>query len=539
MKQKLFGGWLILCCIWALSAKAVSGDTIYAALPFEANQPTLPVIPELIVSLEDYGGVGDGETLNTKAFDAAISDLSRRGGGHLIVPEGIWVTGPIVMKSNIDLHVVKNAVVLFTSDKIAYPILSPDEGTAISRCQSPISAYHERNFSITGEGVFDGNGEYWRPVKRGKVSDVEWNKLLSRGGTVSKNGKIWYPWGLHGENTPYVESPERLAKVRPRLLRAVACEQVLLQGVVIQNSPSFHVNFIMCKDVTVDGIMVRCPWNAQNGDGIDFSSCADVWVTNVSVDVGDDAICLKSGIGETGRNRGACRNVVISNCTVFHGHGGFVIGSDTGGGIYNVLVRDCRFLNTDAGIRLKSCRGRGGLVENIFVDHVLMNDIAGNAIWFESFYQEGAPVLHEDPEGGEKTDAPYMAVNADTPCFRNIHISDVICQDAEQAMLLNGLPEMNIRDVDICRCFLKARKGMQINETDNLDMDHLILDVEDSCVVSFNNAKHINISHMFARNGNKFYVTGSRNQDIQVKGENINQSGVCTTPMAVGTICIN
>lgn len=540
MKEKCFIVWIVLIWVCSRPIWAANYDSVYTQLPFPMEKPMMPVIPDLTVSLTEYGGKGDGETLNTHAFEKAISDLSQRGGGHLIVPEGVWVTGPIVMKSNIDLHVVKNAIVLFTSDKSQYPVLPPDEGISAFRCQSPVSAYHERNFSITGEGVFDGNGEYWRPVKRSKVSEIEWDRFLSRGGIAGKGGKIWYPWNLW--NSPgdscVADSPEKLSKVRPRLFRIVGCEQVLLQGVVFQNSPSFHVNFILCKDIIVDQVTVRCPWNAQNGDGIDFSSCENVLVTNASVDVGDDAICLKSGIGETGRRRGPCRNVLIDGCTVFHGHGGFVIGSDTGGGISNVVVRNCRFMNTDTGIRLKSLRGRGGLVENIYVENIRMNDIANYAIWFELFYQKETPVLETVPEGSEKTDAPWMAVNADTPCFRNICMSNITCTDADQAMFLNGLPEMNVQDIQITDCYISAQKGIRVNETSNLRMDRIVLAISDGDLATFNNVKDVHIHQLKARKQSGISVSGSRNRNIQVEGENISRQNVHTTPLASGSIII-
>lgn len=460
----------------------------YQNLPFNVSEVTTPVIPELKVSLEDYGGVGDGMTLNTEAFSAAITDLTKRGGGHLVVSEGIWLTGPIVLKSNIDLHVVKNAIVLFTPDKTQYPFLPPDEGTSGSRCQSPISAYRESNFSITGEGLFDGNGEQWRPVKRFKVSDAEWSRFLKSGGVINEDGTIWYPWTMSNEQSQKDNSLslEKLAKKRPRMLRFVSCEKVLLQGVVFQNSPSFHVNLILSNNLVVDGITVRCPWNAQNGDGIDLSSCTNALIVNCSVDVGDDAICLKSGIGNIGRKRGACANIIIDNCTVYHGHGGFVVGSDTGGGVNHVSVRNCRFIDTDTGIRFKSKRGRGGVVSTIYIDNIVMNDIANEAISFDSYYQEK----------NIEADAPLISVNEDTPSFQDIHISNVVCRDAGRAIYFNGLPEMNIKNISIVNSTIYAASGAQINETQNLRMVNTHLNVSKGPILLYNNAKDIEISNL-------------------------------------------
>lgn len=533
----------VLALFITLHCKAEGYNKYYHDLPIDIPKVTVPVIPELKVSLVDYGGIGDGMTLNTQVFSAAIADLSNRGGGQLIVPEGVWLTGPIVLKSNIDLHIVKNAIVLFSPDKKLYPILSPDEGTSGSRCQSPISAYHQSNFSITGEGIFDGNGEVWRPVKRFKVSDSEWNHLIKSGGIVQQDGTIWYPWSINDEGSQIENTTalQKLAKKRPRMLRFVGCETVLLKGVVFQNSPSFHVNLILSNNLVVDGVTVRCPWNAQNGDGIDLSSCTNALIVNCSVDAGDDAICLKSGIGDVGRKRGPCANIVVENCTVFHGHGGFVIGSDTGGGINNVLVRNCRFIDTDTGIRFKSKRGRGGNVSNIFVDNIVMNDIAGDPILFDMYYQEKASTPNKVPRGGEITDVPFVHLDIDTPCFENIHISNVVCRDAGRAMFFNGLPEMNIKNVSLTNCKIYAVTGAHINETCELRMENICLDVAKGSTLSFNNSKDIRIYNLNTSGYGEqtIRVSGSRNRDIRIKGNNLSPKDVISTPKAENTIIID
>lgn len=521
---------LMLFCV-ASYCKAEGYSKHYQHLPFDIPEVITPVIPGLKVSLVEYGGIGDGITLNTQAFSAAIADLSNRGGGHLIVPEGVWLTGPIVLKSNIDLHVVKNAIVLFTPDKTQYPILPPDEGTSGSRCQSPVSAYHQSNFSITGEGVFDGNGEVWRPVKRFKVSDAEWNSLIKSGGVVQQDGAIWYPWSISDEEKrkENLVSLQKRAKKRPRMLRFVGCETVLLQGVVFQNSPSFHVNLILSNNLVVDGITVRCPWNAQNGDGIDLSSCTNALIVNCSVDAGDDAICLKSGIGDVGRKRGPCANIVVDSCTVFHGHGGFVIGSDTGGGMNNVFVKNCRFIDTDTGLRFKSKRGRGGCVSNVYVDNIVMNDIANDAILFDMYYQE------------KSLEPDEMPVDKDTPHFQDIHISNIICRDAGRAMLFNGLPEMNVKNVSLTNCTIHAIAGAQINETCELQMENIQLDVTKGPVLSFNNSKDIRINNLNCAGSEEqtVRVSGSANRDIRIKGGNLSSKNVISTPEAEKTIIID
>lgn len=446
----------------------------YSDLPFATEPVTAPVIPSLTVSLADYGGKGDGYTLNTDAFARALDDLERRGGGHLIVPEGVWVTGPIALRSNVDLHIVRDAIILFSPDKSLYPILPPDEGTGGKLCTPPISATHISNFSITGQGVIDGNGEAWRPVKRFKVSDAEWTKMkrLKLKEVTEEGRQLFYPMIGNTADEPQTR--------RPRLLRFIGCSNFMIQGVVVQNSPSFHVNMILCDHFILDGIMVRCPWNAQNGDGIDLSSCHHALLTGCSVDAGDDAICMKSGIGDVGRSRGATHDIIIDGCTVFHGHGGFVIGSDTSGGMDNIMVRRCRFIDTDTGIRIKSGRDRGGLVSNVWIEDIVMCDIAEEAILFDCYYQEKV---------GDARDAEAKPVTADTPRFRDICIKNIVCTDASRAILVKGLPEMPVANVSISNSSFSALSGAVVNHARDITLRDVTLVIPSGEAVTSHDAE--------------------------------------------------
>ena len=201
---------------------------------------------------------------------------------------------------------------------------------------------------------------------------------------------------------------------------------------------------VLCNDIVIDGVTVRCPWNAQNGDGMDLSSCRDALVKDCIVDAGDDAICLKSGVGDAGRRRGPCERIVVTGCTVFHGHGGFVIGSDTAGGMNDIFVSSCRFLDTDIGIRIKSGRGRGGKVCRVDIRDIVMNDIKGPAVLIDPYYQENVK------------GAVYVPADEDTPSFSDISISGIVCRDARQPLYLRGLPEMPLRRIKIGPCSIHA-----------------------------------------------------------------------------------
>ncbi len=411
-------------------------DSYYKDLPVSMPVVAVPVIPDYAVDIRDFGGVGDGVTLNTDAFKKAISALEKKGGGHLVVPEGIWMTGLISLKDNIDLHVEKNAIIMASPDKNLF--IKEKNGKKDTKCTPMISASKRKNVSITGEGVIDGNGAYWRPVKRSKVSDTEWKEFLYMGGTEAEGGKLWFPFNLkHYGNV--AGTPEAQEKMRTHLIRITDCENVLVSGVTIQNSPKFHLIPTRCNNVVVDGVTIRCPWNAQNGDALDISSCKNVLIVNNMIDAGDDGICMKGGAGESGVKYGPCENILIENNAVFHAHGGFVIGSEFSGGMKNIVVRNNRFCGTDTGLRFKSGIGRGGKTEGIYISDIVMTDIKDEAIVFDCTYIDKKYSVKED-DGKAATvvkDAPFV------PEFTDIHISNVTCRNVKTAVSVTGLPGMN------------------------------------------------------------------------------------------------
>ena len=347
--NKILGTLLAILLGNTISLNAGDYARYYSNLPTSMAEPAAPQIPDNTVILSDFGAVPDGITLNTDAFAKAVKALEKLGGGHLVVPAGIWLTGPITLKNRMDLHLERNAVVLFSPDK--------KDHLKDGNVQSCISVSKRSDVSITGEGIIDGNGEWWRGVKRGKVSDVEWKDYKRMGGTEDDGGKLWYPFNLDSYDN-IAESAKAQEKMRVHMIRFTDCDRVLVKGVTIQNSPKFHLIPTRCKDVIIDGVTVRCPWNAQNGDGIDISCCQDVLIVNNTVDVGDDGICMKAGGGAAALKYPPVARILIQDNTVFHAHGGFVIGSEFSAGVEDVVVRGNVFSGTDVGLRFKSAPGR-------------------------------------------------------------------------------------------------------------------------------------------------------------------------------------
>lgn len=454
---------------------------LYENLPFKMERVARPVIPDLRVSVKDFGGVGDGVTLNTEAFAKAMKHLSDKGGGHLDVPAGIWLTGPIEILSNCDLHVTPNAMIIFDPDRDLYPIIQTVfEGLDTRRCESPVHAEGARNISITGGGVLDGSGEAWRMVKKSKLTDGEWRKLVASGGIVSRDGRIWYPdegfekaTMFSNMNVPSVDLTEEQwneikSFLRPNMVSLRNCENVLLEDCSFQNSPCWNVHPLMCKNLIVNRVNIRNPYYSQNGDAIDVDSCENVLITNSTFDAGDDGICIKSGKDADGRRRARpCKNLIVDNCTVFHGHGGFTVGSEMSGGVENIKVSNCRFLGTDVGLRFKSKRGRGGVVKNIYINDIYMKDILADAILFDLFYG-GKSAVEAAAEKDETVNVPAVPVDETTPEFRDIYISNVCCNGASRAMLFNGLPEMPVTNINVSDCTITADEGITLRNSQDI-----------------------------------------------------------------------
>ena len=449
---------------------------LYEDLPFDMEQVERPQIPAREADIRDFGGVGDGVTLNSEAFSKAIDFLANAGGGRLVVPKGVWLSGPITLKDNIDLHVRPDAILLFSTDRDLYPIVETVfEGLDTKRCISPINAVGARNIAITGGGTIDGNGDSWRQVKKSKIAPSQWKKLLESGGFTNEKGDLWYPdsSSFRGAvvsdafNVPQgLQTEEEWNSVktylRPVMISLMNCENVLLEDCLFQNSPCWNIHPLMCRNVIINNVTVRNPWYSQNGDGLDVDSCENVLVINSSFDVGDDAICIKSGKDEDGRRRARpCRNLIVDNCIVFHGHGGFVVGSEMSGGVENIKVSDCRFLGTDVGLRFKSCRGRGGVVKNIYIEDIVMMNIPTEPLLFDLHYG-GKSAVEAAAEGASPFDVEFVEADETTPQFRDIFIKDVICSGAARAMYFNGIPEKNIENIVVENCEIVSDKGADL-----------------------------------------------------------------------------
>ncbi|HYM94773.1 MAG TPA: glycoside hydrolase family 28 protein [Chitinophagaceae bacterium] len=484
------------------------------------------------LNIVKFGAVSDGITLNTKSINHAIDACSKSGGGIVLIPEGMWLTGPIVLKNNVNLHLVKNALLQFTNDFNQYLLIEGNwEGLPQMRNQSPISATNATNIAITGSGIIDGNGDAWRMVRKDKLTETQWRRLIASGGVLSEDKKNWYPSekSLKGSllKNPGEIRPEKTEMfydsikdfLRPNLLVLSNCKKILLEGITFQNSPAWCLHPLMCEDLTVRNVYAKNPWYAQNGDGIDVESCRNVLIENSTFDVGDDGICVKSGRDEAGRKRGMpTENMIVRHCVVYHAHGGFVIGSEMSGGARNLFVSDCTFMGTDVGLRFKTTRGRGGIVEKIYVKNITMKDIAGQAILFDMYYAAQDPV----PLAGEKREPPkaeMLPVTEATPQFRDFHISNITCNGAGKAIFVRGLPEMNIKDIYLDNMTLQAKEGLDCTEATGLHLKNIRLITDNASPVMYlYNSKNITLDKIDYKNGAELLlnISGDKSAGIRL-----------------------
>lgn len=505
----------------------------FEGIEFEMPDISEPEIPDYTVSITDFGAVNGGKVLNTKAFAEAIDAVTEKGGGKVVIPAGVWLTGPIILKSNLELHAEAGALIIFSENKDLYPLVYTSfEGLNTWRCMSPIYGVNLENIAFTGKGVWDGSGDAWRFVKKSKVTESHWKKLVKSGGVVNKDGDEWYPSeqyleAVSGPADQNVRSDLKTKEdfmavrdfLRPVMLSIQNSKRVMLDGPTFQNSPAWCLHPLVVEDLIVRNVTVRNPWYSQNGDGLDVESCKNVLVENCSFDVGDDAICIKSGKDEHGRERDVpCENLVIRNNIVYHGHGGVTVGSEMSGGVRNMHVSNCTFIGTDVGLRFKSNRGRGGVVEGIYISGVQMKNIPTFAISFNLYYGgRSASEMLEEGGGGNRSDAE--PVSEETPQFKDIEISDVVVDGANQAVLLQGLPEMNLENVKLSNMVLSADMGITIADATGIEMNNVQLETKDGKAIAMYNVKDVAINNFNFEFGAADAITimGNQSENVSIK----------------------
>ncbi|MCB5236438.1 glycoside hydrolase family 28 protein [Niallia alba] len=353
--------------------------------------------------ITEFGAKNDGD-LCTESIQEAIDKAYKNGGGRIVIPPGEFLTGALLLKDNIEIHLAAGAILKFSDRQEDYFVVTSRwEGVAREVYASCLYAENSCNIAITGFGTINGNGERWWHIFR------------------NEREKLLYP--------------------RPKLISLDGCENISIKDVSLINSPSWTINPICSNNITIDNLTINNPKDSPNTDGIDPESCSNVRISNCHIDVGDDCIAIKAGTEDTAE-RVACENITITNCTMVHGHGGVVLGSEMSGDIRNVTISNCIFQDTDRGIRLKSRRGRGGVVEDIRVDNIVMEGVICPFI-LNLYYFCG-------PKGKDKYvwDKHPYPVTVDTPMFRRIHFANITARNVHaSAGFIYGLAEQYVSEL--------------------------------------------------------------------------------------------
>lgn len=424
----------------------------------------------------DLTGVKPCTDLINKSIEQAASE----GGGTIYFPAGTYLTATIRMKSNITLNIESGATLRFSDNFEDYlPFVKIRwEGTVMNTLSPLIYADNADNLTITGRGTLDGNGFKWWQWENDTRKELKENggKLPS----LNKLQQMWVDANKDLEVSDYYKPSLERRMFRPPFIQFFECSNILIENVKIINSPFWTINPAFCDNVTVHGVTINNPSKNPKGpntDGINPTSCSNVRISDCFISVGDDCITIKSGRDADGRKYGKpCENLTVTNCIMLAGHGGVVIGSEMSGGVKKVVISNCVFDGTDAGIRLKASRGRGGVVEDIRVNNIVMKNIGRNAFIFDLFY--------------DKLSKPEP-VSERTPVFRNIHLSDITGSGIKQIGYVKGIEEMPVSDLSFSNINMVAEKGMNVETATNIRFSNVNFTVEEGPSLAFRQCRGI------------------------------------------------
>jgi hypothetical protein len=477
--------------------------------PFAMPQLQRPAFPARIVNLRDHGAIEGGKVKNTAAFARAIAACADAGGGRVLVPAGRWLTGPIHLRSHIDLHLAEGAEIVFSDRPEDYlPVVLVRVGGIELYNYSPfIYARDCEDVAITGPGRLNGNAEAWRPWQKRETKEIF--QLAPRGVPVEQR--------IFG-------TPE--AAIRPNFVVFWNCRNVLLEGFTIGGGANWTIHPIYCENVVIRRVTVDT--DGPNNDGIDPDSCRNVLIEHCVFATGDDCVVLKSGYNEDGwRVARPMENLVMRWCSSKRGHGGLVIGSEMSGDVRNVYVHDCEFEGTDRAIRIKSRRGRGGVVENIWAENLRVKNMQYEVV-----------IMHMDYGADRNPAASEVA-----PLFRNIHLKNITGDGAPVAISLTGLEDSLIQNVTFENLAITSTAGVIATNVQGITFDQVKIVPAAGPVFALTNARDVLIRGGQAPAGTTTYlqVEGAGSTGIRIEASDLTaaRQSVATGPgVAAGAVVV-
>ena len=419
-------------------------------------------------NVANHGADPTGNIKCTKVINQLIDSLAGRGGGTLFFPAGTFLTGPIIMKSNITLYIDAGSTIKFSDDFDDYlPMVQTRwEDVRVKNFKSQIYAYKCENIAIRGDGHLEGQGQKWWDfyvsVNSGKPVDNKWQEIFKK-----ENAELL-------AKNAYISSRNNF--LRPSMVTTYECKGVLIEGVSFSNPPFWTIMPAFTDNINVTEITIENPGNSPNTDGIDPSSCKNVHISNCHISVGDDCIVIKSGRDEDGREANiATENVTITNCTMLKGHGGVVIGSEMSGGVKRVTISNCIFEGTDRGIRIKTMRGRGGVVEDIRVSNISMYNMINEGILITLRYQATKP----EP------------LSERTPAVKNVQLSGINIRGARRPIAIYGLEERDVSEISFNDIRIFSDSGILLENSSGISFHDIKLDIKKGSPLEAKDSKKI------------------------------------------------
>ncbi|WP_167619338.1 glycoside hydrolase family 28 protein [Maribellus sediminis] len=479
-KHKLFLSILLVGLLFSCSTEKKS--ELVQRLEAIFYSDSFAKIPDAVFNVADYGAVADGKTLTTEAIQKTIDAAADAGGGKVIFPAGTYLSGALFVKSNVELNIGEGVVIQAVQDNNEYPRLwTRIAGIEMKWPAALINVYDESNVRITGKGVIDGNGKYW------------WDKFW---GDPKYTGGMWGEYKDKGIRWAVDYDCER---VRPVVIWE--SEDVLLKDFTVKRAGFWTVSLTYSTRVHVDGVIVRnnIGGHGPSSDGIDTDSSKDILVENCDIDCNDDNLCIKAGKDADGlRVNRPAENIVYRNCITRSGHGLITLGSETSGGMRNIEVYGLKAIGTNIGIRFKSAKVRGGLIENIYFHDIEMKDVA-NPFHFElNWYPEYSYCTIPDniPEEEIKDRWRVLSQRVEPeekgiPEFRNITLSDIKVENAERAFYANAYPEKPIHDIHWKNVSVEAKESGKLTYASNWTMENVLLKSGTGKPVELKNCENI------------------------------------------------
>ena len=478
-------------------ASATLGATPAAVAPIEPLHAPFPMpdlqrpkFPAATFDVRQYGAVADGTTKNTDAFAKAIAAAAHAGGGRVVVPPGRWLTGPIHLESHVNLEVQAGAEVLFSQQFADYlpPVFTRWEGMEAYNYSPLIYAHDCTDVAVTGGGKLDGQGSAWWPWKKKQQAAAKRLYEMVLAGTPVKDR-------VFGTEA---------AALRPSFIQTVNCKNVLIEGVTVSNGPMWTLHPVYSENVIIHGVNVVT--SGPNNDGCDPDSSKNVLIEDSFFSTGDDCIIIKAGLNEDGWRVGKpSENIVVRRVRGALGHGGVGIGSEMSGGVRNVWVHDCEFKGTDRGLRIKSMRGRGGVIENVWYERVRHEDIRMMVVELTTFYGSSTLVPH--------TQTP--------PTIRNVHVRDITATGAQKAIDIIGLPERPIEDVTFDNIEVTSEHGVRCADAQNIRFDGMHLAAREAPPFSLENVKNVALNKSCGGALDTCVQLAGSNQGVTFDGEGV------------------